>query len=54
VLVNPLETELGMAIISFGLMLYGLCGPVSGWLMAAMVAMLVRRRPTLANPEARS
>jgi sugar phosphate permease len=39
VLVNPLETELGWsrATISFavsvGLLLYGLSGPVSGWLM---------------------
>lgn len=39
VLINPLETELGWsrAVISFavsvGLLLYGLSGPVAGWLM---------------------
>lgn len=39
VLINPLETELGWsrAAISFavsvGLLLYGLSGPVAGWLM---------------------
>ena len=55
-LVNSLETELGgsRATISFGLLLYGLCGPVTAWLMAAMMALLVRRRPAFANPEARS
>jgi sugar phosphate permease len=39
VLVNPLETELGWSratisfAVSIGLLLYGLSGPVSGWLM---------------------
>src|SRR5215218_816278 len=53
---QSLETELGgsRATISFGLLLYSLCGPVSAWLMAAMMALLVRRRPAFANPEARS
>ena len=38
-LVNPLETELGWSratisfAVSIGLLLYGLYGPVSGWLM---------------------
>ena len=39
VLINPLETELGWgravisAAVSVGLLLYGLSGPVAGWLM---------------------
>jgi sugar phosphate permease len=39
VLINPLETELGWgratisAAVSIGLLLYGLSGPVAGWLM---------------------
>ena len=39
VLVNPLETELGWSratisfAVSIGLLLYGLSGPVAGWLM---------------------
>jgi MFS family permease len=39
VLINPLESELGWgraaisAAVSIGLLLYGLSGPVAGWLM---------------------
>jgi hypothetical protein len=57
VLVNPLKTELGRsrATISIGLPLYALSGPVSGRLMAAIMALLARWRPACANPaEARS
>ena len=56
-LVNTLETELGRsrATISIGLLLYRLSRPVSGWLMAAIMALLARWRPACANPaEARS
>jgi hypothetical protein len=52
VLVNPLETTLGRsrATISIKLLLYGLSGPVSGGLMAAIMALLARWRPAFANP----